>query len=344
MAKNDSLGRLYGMSAVIALGILLAAFIISGPGAVIPIAALAVIEVTFSFDNAVINSEVLARMNARWQTVFLTVGIAVAVFGVRFLLPLVMVSSTTGHSLGHVFDLALHNPGQYSLELHEAYPLIASFGGIFLLMLGMRFFGEKKEVHWLKPLESLIADFNQPWWYSIAGALAALAAIRFVLARGEPRLVVAGLLGALTFLAIKGLSELLVHLQPSHKRAVLATGWIALVYFLYLEILDASFSFDGVIAAFAITKEVFLIAAGLGIGALFVRSMTLHLLRRETLQSYRYLIHGAHYAITTLAIMLLITIRYDIPDLVTGFLGLTFIAAAFYSSVRHNRREHAPLI
>lgn len=333
-----TLGKIYGMSIVLALVVILGAVFVAGPAALLPVCTLAIIEVTFSFDNAVINSEVLSRLSKRWQSVFLTVGIAVAVFGVRLLLPLLMVSSTTGHTLKHVFDTALHNPDQYAMDLEHAYPLIAAFGGVFLLMIGMRFFGERKDVHWLKPLESPLSEFNKPWWYSLSGAVIAILTIHFVLAPGQPRLVVSGALGAVTFLIIKGLGDLLLKFQPAHKKVATATGLVALSYFLYLEILDASFSFDGVIAAFAITKEVFLIAAGLGIGALFVRSMTVHLLRRKTLQSYRYLIHGAHYAISVLAVMLLLTIRIAIPDLVTGFLGLLFIGAALYSSHVYNQR------
>jgi hypothetical protein len=316
--------------------------VFSGPSSLLPLIALMVIEITFSFENAVINSQVLAGMSRVWQTVFLTVGIAVAVFGVRLAMPLVLVSGTTGHSVGQVINLAFNNPEQYAHELDAAYPVIAAFGGVFLLMIGLRFFGEKKNVLWLDSVEAPLAEFNQPWWVTLAGASGAAAVIYLFLAPGNERVLVAALLGAVTFVGIKIISSLLLRRQHRHGRGQpLAHGWAGLSQFMYLELLDASFSFDGVIASFAITKKVLLIAAGLGIGAIYVRSITVHLLHRGTLTHYRYLIHGAHYAITALAVLLLASIRLDIPEVVSGFLGLIIIAASFESSRRENHRAAA---
>ncbi|WP_030218449.1 DUF475 domain-containing protein, partial [Streptomyces sp. NRRL WC-3626] len=98
-----------------------------------------------------------------------------------------------------------------------------------------------------------------------------------------------------------------------------------------------SFSFDGVIGAFAITNDIVLMALGLGIGAMYVRSLTVYLVRQGTLDDYVYLEHGAHYAIGALALILLVSIRYQINDIVTGLIGVTLISASFYSSVRRNR-------
>ncbi len=325
------------MAFVVTAVILLASLITSGVSALLPVIALALIEVTFSFDNAVLNSQVLGSMNKVWQTVFLTAGIAIAVFGVRLVLPLVMVSSTSGDSLSHVLQLALHQPDQYAEELRAAYPVIAAFGGVFLLMIGLRFFGERKDVLWLDKLESRLSEFNQPWWTSIGGALAAVIFIELFLAQGSSKIVFASVLGAVTFLAIKVLSEALLHRQPKSGTKVRSHHIAGLIAFLYLELLDASFSFDGVIAAFAITKDVLLIAAGLGIGAIYVRSMTVHLLRSGTLEQYRYLIHGAHYAILSLSVLLLLSIRIEIPELITGVIGLIIIGLSLQSSRRHNQ-------
>ncbi len=323
--------------------IFLATAILGGVSSLLPLIALAVIEVTFSFENAVINSQVLSGMNKFWRTVFLTVGIAIAVFGVRLILPLVLVSSSTGSTLAHVLDLALNQPDLYAEELHDAYPVIAAFGGVFLLMIGLRFFGEKREVMWLDRVEAPLAVYNQPWWVSISGASIATLIIYFVMAPGDKRVAAAAIAGALTFMVIKVISSLLLRrkLKAGHN-SLEAHGWAAFMQFMYLELLDASFSFDGVIAAFAITKDVLLIAAGLGIGALYVRSITVHLLKRQTLTHYRYLIHGAHYAITSLAIMLIASMRFHIPEVITGLMGLIIIGLSFESSRRHNaHRRHA---
>ncbi len=332
--KYRELRHYYLAFAVTAI-VLLVSGVLAGPDALLPIIALALIEMTFSFENAVLNSQVLGGMTKFWRTVFLTVGIAVAVFGVRLVLPLVMVSSTTNDSIGHVLQLALHEPEQYAEALHRAYPVIAAFGGVFLLMIGLRFFGEKKDVLWWNKVEAPLADFNQPWWVSIAGAILAVLFIYLFLARGDGRIVSAAIFGGITFMVIKFMSELLLRNQEkdlkSHRSH--SSGFMQ---FVYLELLDASFSFDGVIAAFAITKDVLLIAAGLGIGAIYVRSMTMHLLEKGTLAQYRYLIHGAHYAILSLSVLLILSVRIHIPEILTGLLGLIIIGFSLQNSRNHN--------
>nr|MDT0664980.1 DUF475 domain-containing protein [Micromonospora sp. DSM 115978] len=118
---------------------------------------------------------------------------------------------------------------------------------------------------------------------------------------------------------------------------VLASGRAAFFLFLYLEVLDASFSFDGVVGAFAISQNIFIIAAGLGIGALYIRSITVYLVRKGTLSEYIYLEHGAHYAIGALAVILAVSIRYEVPEIITGLIGVGFILVALLSSIRHRR-------
>ena len=109
--------------------------------------------------------------------------------------------------------------------------------------------------------------------------------------------------------------------------------------FLYLEVLDASFSFDGVIGAFAITQDVVIIMLGLAIGAMFVRSLTVFLVRQGTLDEYVFLEHGAHYAIGTLAAIMLISMTHEIPEVVTGLVGAALIGLSVYSSVQY-RKTH----
>jgi hypothetical protein len=94
-----------------------------------------------------------------------------------------------------------------------------------------------------------------------------------------------------------------------------------------------------VVGAFAVTDRLFIIAAGLGIGALYIRSLTVYLVRRGTLAEYQYLEHGAHYAIGALAVILLVTIKFQINEVITGLVGVVLIAASYWSSVVRNRRE-----
>jgi hypothetical protein len=163
-----------------------------------------------------------------------------------------------------------------------------------------------------------------------------------VSAPNERTVLVAGVAGLVTYLLVHGISELVAPAgqedSTGRRAAVVATGKAALALFCYLEVLDASFSFDGVIGAFAISSDVFVIAAGLGIGALFIRSLTVWLVRRGTLEEYVFLEHGAHYALGALAVILGLSIEHEIPELLTGLIGAGFIALAYVSSVHRRRR------
>ncbi len=165
--------------------------------------------------------------------------------------------------------------------------------------------------------------------------------------------MVAGVTGLVAYLAVRGFSQLFEQLggvaakvgeaKPSSGQPVVQlAGRAAFFLFLYLEVLDASFSFDGVIGAFAITSNVVTIAIGLGVGAFFVRELTIWLVRHDTLREFVYLEHGAHYAVGALAVLLAVSLRYDIPDVVTGLVGAAFIGASFISSL-HHRRQNKPV-
>ena len=105
--------------------------------------------------------------------------------------------------------------------------------------------------------------------------------------------------------------------------------------------LDASFSFDGVIGALALTQNLFLIAIGLGIGAMYVRSMTVMLVERGTLAEFRYLEHGAFWSILILSIVMFAQSMWHIPEVVTGLGGAFVIGLSLWSSLRWNRRNPA---
>jgi len=162
--------------------------------------------------------------------------------------------------------------------------------------------------------------------------------------------LIAGVLGLATYLLVNALGELFdgdddadeeeLAEKLEHQKAKHVIGKAAFFLFLYLEVLDASFSFDGVVGAFAITSDPIIIAIGLGIGAMFIRSLTVFLVRKGTLSEYVYLEHGALWAIGALAIILLVTIEYEVPEVVTGLIGVGFIAAALGSSIVRNRRAH----
>jgi hypothetical protein len=355
--------RTFGGSLGVAVVGLVLGYIYGGGTGLALAAILAVLEVSLSFDNAVVNATVLVRMSPFWQKIFLTVGVAIAVFGMRLIFPLLIVGITAKLSPVEAVRLALEKgdpdtKGTYGYLLHQAHPAIAAFGGMFLLMLFLDFVFEEREITWLSWLERPLARIGKLDQLSVIIALAVLAISAYTLGDNAETadhhristVLISGVLGIATYLLVNGLGEFfdqggdededeeenLEH-QLERNKAKHVVGKAAFFLFLYLEVLDASFSFDGVVGAFAITSDPIVIAIGLGIGAMFIRSLTVFLVRRGTLSEYVYLEHGALWAIGALAVILLITIEYEVPEVVTGLIGVAFIAAALISSIVRNR-------
>ncbi|HST47589.1 DUF475 domain-containing protein [Jatrophihabitans sp.] len=358
-----------GSFGVTAVGLLLA-FLYGGNTGLVVAAILIVLEISVSFDNAVVNATVLGELSAFWQKLFLTLGVLIAVFGMRLAFPLIIVGITAHLSPAEAVHLALekgsvHEPGSYANLLHEAHPAIAAFGGMFLLMLFLGFIFEEREITWLSWLERPLARIGKLDQLSVvvASVLLLIAATQLAPEGKVVSVLMSGVLGMVTYILVNGLSGLLEEHEAAREEAeaehdqaaltpqpaqvsrgratgelALKTGKAAFFSFLYLEVLDASFSFDGVIGAFAITSDPIIIAIGLGVGAMYIRSLTVFLVRKGTLSDYVYLEHGALWAIGSLAVLLLLTIRYEIPEVVTGLIGVGFIAAALVSSIRRNRR------
>jgi len=347
-------GWAFGVTAV---GLLLS-FGYGGADAVAVAAILGVLEVSLSFDNAVVNATVLDRMSPLWQKIFLSVGIVIAVFGMRLLFPLIIVGVTASLSPSDAVYLALNDGQRYGELLREAHPAIAAFGGIFLLLLFLDFVFEEREIAWLGWVERPLARIGKLDQVSVVvGALTLIFAAEFLAPADKVRSVLlSGMIGLVTYLLVNGLGELFeaggdpvqdgagedaaapAAGSGGTRAMVKATGRAAFFLFLYLEVLDASFSFDGVIGAFAVTSDPVVIAIGLGIGAMYIRSLTVYLVRQGTLKDYVYLDSGAHWAIGALAVLLFVSMKYDVPQIVTGLIGIGFIAGAFLSSVSRNRR------
>lgn len=350
--------RVFALSFIVTVVSLVVALIYGGPEALLLAAILGVLEVSLSFDNAVVNASVLQRLSAFWQRIFLTVGVLIAVFGMRLLFPLVIVAITAHLDPVKAFELALNPPPDgaayfsdglpsYETLLNEANPKIAAFGGMFLLMLFLDFITSEREITWLTWVEQPLARLGRFPMFSTVVSLLVLVGIAGFTAPDDRAdvVMVAGALGMVTYILVNGLSEALDNEHEELERTgpgpiVVATGKAAFFVFLYLEVLDASFSFDGVIGAFAITADPIIIALGLGlIGSMFVRSITVYLVRQGTLSEYVHLEHGAHWAIGALAVVLLYSTGHHLNEVVTGMVGVTIIAAAFVTSVVHNRRR-----
>ena len=303
---------------------------------------LGVMEVSLSFDNAVVNASVLKTWDKFWQSLFLGVGIIIAVFGMRLLFPLVIVAQAADLGLLEVWNLALNDPNAYSMHLTNHHAEVAAFGGIFLLLVFLNFLlDDKKEMHWLGHLEEKLGALGKVSSVSVMVALGTLMASLSMVDEGQKLVVLtAGLWGVLTYVGVDVVSGLLEKEESAGNVGDLVKrGGIG--GFLYLEVLDASFSFDGVIGAFAITKDVVIIMLGLAIGAMFVRSMTVFLVKKGTLDEFVFLEHGAHYAIGILALIMLASMKFHVPELFTGLIGVAFILASLWSSVRYKRKQGA---
>jgi hypothetical protein len=330
--------RIFAFSVI--FSILLSGFTIKELGWVVfpVLLTLIVIEITFSFENAIINAKILAKLNKFWQTMFLTIGIVIAIFGMRIVFPILIVCLATGLGWKEVLDLALNNPEEYSANLEKSYPLIAGFGGAFLSMLGLHFFlDSKKSVDWIRPIEVPLRKLSSDWMPAIltAGLVGFFALMPQNIHKKDT--IMAGAVGIVTFMVVHGLSEYFGKIErkaTAKKKDHKLSGFAGLLTFLYLELLDASFSLDGVIGAFAITNQVILIAVGLGIGAIWVRSMTVFMVRRGTLGNYKYLEHGAHYTVLVLAMTMFVSELYHIPESIAGVIGIILIVSSIISSKR----------
>ena len=305
-------------------------------------AVLAVLEISLSFDNAVVNAMKLEKMSEKWRHRFITWGILIAVFGMRFFFPLAVVSVFAGVNIYDVLNMAFNNVDQYAYHLTQAHAPIVAFGGAFLMMLFMDYFtSEEKDIHWIKLLEISLQKLSKIKGVCTVTVLIFLSAVMFFIPHEARRSVLtSGIAGIITYLLIDGLAEWLEKRQEERAKlcadAVKCSGFVG---FMYLELIDASFSLDGVLGAFAISKDILIITIGLFIGAMFVRSLTIMLVEKKTLKQFLYLEHGAHWAIGTLAVLMFVSTFHEIPEIVTGSLGLGFILSALASSVIHNKKS-----
>jgi len=299
------------------------------------VGVLAVLEISLSFDNAVVNATILEGMTPVWRRRFLTWGIAIAVFGMRLVFPLLVVSAVAWVGPLEALRLAAFHPADYARILTTARVPLGAFGGAFLGTVSLKyFFDAEKQVHWVRALETRLAQLGKIEAVELGVVLLAV----WACSRGVPvderaGFLAAGVFGIVAYIAVDGLGtamELGEGARHDLHRASAAS-------FLYLEVLDASFSFDGVIGAFALTNNLFVIAIGLGVGAMFVRSLTVLLVDRGTLASYRFLEHGAFYAIGALAALMFAGTIVEVPEVVTGLVGAGFIALSLRSSIRYER-------
>ena len=301
--------------------------------------AISLLEVAISFDNAVVNAHKLEKMSKVWRRRFLTWGIFIAVFGMRFLFPVLIVAIFAHISLVEVIKIAFANPDEYVRHLHETHAAIVTFGGMFLLMLFLKFFIDKnKKDHWISPIEKSLVRLARVKFVNEVIALVVLGVLIYFLPEHERKVcALSGFVGIVLFLAIDSLSH---YLESKHvgEGAVQLTGTAGFAMFMYLELIDASFSLDGVLGAFAFTKDIVVIIVGLGVGAMFVRSLTLVLVDKQTLSKMRYITNGAYWAIGALALVMMRSAVEEVPEEVAATLSIGIIVVSVVHSVILNKK------
>ncbi len=313
----------------------------SGGKALFIVAFLSILEITLSFDNAVINALKLEKMDAKWQHRFITWGILIAVFGMRFLFPIIVVAVFSRLSVLSVTQLALYDVDKYTHYLHIAHAPLVTFGGAFLMMIFWSyFFNPEKEVHWLSMIEKPMVKIHCIRYIDVIIVLLSLVALmHFIPDNQKVAVMMAGITGIICYLVVDSISNLLEDIAEKKAALLGTTAKLGFIGFLYLELIDASFSLDGVLGAFAISKDIIIITIGLAIGAMFVRSLTIYMVDMKTLKQYLYLEHGAHWAIGFLAVVMFVSTRMEVPEYITGGAGLVIVGAAFIASVIHNKKQ-----
>ncbi len=291
--------------------------------ALIVVVGLIVFEVVSSVDNAIVNAHILKTMSQRWRKIFLFWGILTAVFVVRGLLPLIVVWLSVPEIgfMGALRSVVTSSP-EVGRLLEERKGIILIGAGVFLLLIYLHWlFLEKKEPYFFP--DRLVKPNHGVWFFGFAALVLVLL---LYLARNSYLLMLSAAMGNAIFFIMYGFREQAAKQEEMvHGRSTDLSDFSKLMY---LEILDASFSFDGVMGAFAFTTSVPLIFLGNGVGAMVVRQLTVRGIDRVS--RYRWLKNGAMTSIGILGtFMILRSFGIHIPEYVptittVGLVGLTF--------------------
>ena len=320
----------YNQSFIFTILAMVAAYFLGGMPAVFIVGVLGILEVSLSFDNAVVNASVLEHWDHVWRQRFLTWGMLIAVFGMRLIFPLLIVAVTASMGPIETLKLALNSPKEYSTVLQSVHHQISAFGGMFLMMVFLKFFiDENKDEHWLAVLGKVEAI------QIVISVVTLLIVSSLLTANLQQEFIVAGLWGLVTYVMVDGIGAIIGDDEDSDVSTNIVKQGVA--GFLYLELLDMSFSFDGTLSSFSITNNIFIIMLGLGIGAMFVRSMTIHLVETGTLNTYKYLEHSAFWSIGFLSCVMMIDSVYHIHNVVISLVSVILIIAGVIHSIYATR-------
>jgi len=295
--------------------------------ALIVIFGLILFETVNSVDNAIINAHVLGTMGEKWRKRFLFIGILTSVFLVRFILPIILVwVIAPGISLADIVGMFGGDSSLATEAIETTKPLILSFAGIFLLLLYFHWLFMEKKMH-LFYHEKLLKEHHKVWFFAAA---AIILVVLMYFARNNPNMMLFTAVGSAAFFIVYGFKET----AARGEEKLLKGNTSDVSKFVYLEILDATFSFDGVVGAFAFTTNLLWITIGLGIGALVVRELTIKGI--DTVGKYKFLKNGAMTAIGLLgAFMTVESFGLDLPIYGPTLITVAIIIYAFYASHKH---------
>lgn len=293
---------------------------------IVVVIGLTLFEVISSIDNAVVNADVLATMSARWRHWFLLYGIIFAVFVVRGLLPLLIVYfSAPGLSIGQAFTATFSSDAGVREIIERQAPILLAGGGIFLIFLFLHWlFLETKRYAFF--LERHIHHNYSFWFYSVSAVL--LLVTVWLTIKINPLIALGTVVGSTAFFIVSGFKK-----NAEEKEKQLEKGNMTdLSKILYLELIDATFSIDGVLGAFAFTLSIPLILIGNGLGAILVRYLTVHGV--ATVRKYAYLKNGAMYSIGFLGlIMLSESLGYHVYSWISPL--VTFLVVGLFLYLSH---------
>ena len=293
--------------------------------AIFTIIGLVLFETISSVDNAIINAEVLGTMGKKARRWFLTWGMFIAVFLVRGVLPFAIIwAFNSSLSAGQVLSAAWSSDPLVQQSIKESAPIFLVAGGVFLLFLFLHWlFLEDKRLG-LPRTEKFFMS-KGVWFYAAVSVL--LAVIAWFALRESTMMGFGAIVGSSLFFITHGFKQ---NAEEQEKK-LLGSAHSDLSKLFFLEIIDTTFSIDGVLGAFAFTLSVPLILIGNGIGALVVRELTLRNIER--IKKYVYLKNGAMYSILVLGvIMILHSFGFHIPEWLSPLTTFIIIGYFFWKS------------
>ena len=297
----------------------------------VTVIGLCIFETISSIDNAIINAQVLSTMGAKMRRWFLVWGLLLAVFVVRGILPwLIVWLASPGFGPIEALTATFSSDESVKAAMERSTPILLSGGGVFLVLLFLHWlFLEDKEFGIIG--EKFFYD-RGIWFYAVASVFLCVV-IWESLKLADPMVAFSAAVGSSAFFITHGFRA---NAEESERRMLEDRGMSDMSKVLFLQVIDATFSIDGVIGAFAFTRSVPLILLGNGLGALVVRQLTVSNIDR--IRRYRYLQNGAMYSILFLgAVMIAESFGAHIPFYVSPILTIGSVAFFFWKSCRHLR-------